>query len=339
MNNLQELKVIEVSKPTIEFNYQAVKAQIDQLTEQYRGLTIQEPDLPFTKDLLAYLNKLKKSVDDFRKETKKEISKPIATFEDQCKELVGSIDNVYADIKKQYDDFEDRRREERAKAVDELVAFARAESGLPDNYKGQIQMKSEYLNKTMTDNKIMKDLDEIIAMLSKEWELEKAKNAQIDMICELMTSNFELSIALDPAIYYHLDLETAREQIFNAGERQKAKQDEAIAKIAEQARIEAEQKANAEVEQKAQELAKKQVEEAQREIEQAHVETQQAKEETQQAYDTVATLAEQVADIIPEEDDDVYRERVLISMNVTEGQKRALLAYLKQIDVSYEIYN
>ena len=324
MNNLQELKVIEVTNPTIEFNYHAVKAQINELTEQYQGLVIQESDLQFTKDLLAYLNKLKKSVDDFRKDTKKEVSKPITEFEAQCKELVGSIDAVYGDIKKQYDQYEETRREEKAKMVNDMVKFAREQSELPPQYQLRINLKPEYLNKTMTEKKISDDLEKVIEELKSEWAIEKQRHEQIKTLCELESVKNGLTIPLDAESYKHLEFEQARIEIQEAAQRIRQQQEEAIRRLEEQARIKAEQEAQKEVERQAQELAKEQIE--------------QAREQAESAMNLVSEMAEQVSEIIPTEHNDISKERLILGLHVSEAQKKALFAYLKQVDITYEVY-
>lgn len=229
MNQLTTtLQVLETQKPVVSFNYDAMKTELEKLTNDWKGFVIQENDLPFTKDLLAYLNKLKKSVDDFRKDTKKELSEPITTFEGQCKELVGIIDNVYSDIKGQYDTFEEKRKQEKLKKVNDMISFARSESGLPEKYQLRIESKPEYLNKTMTENKILDDIQKQIDHLKKEYEIEKIHQDQINTLCEMITLKQELTVALDPKNFYYLPAEEAKTAIEAAAERQKQAEQDAI---------------------------------------------------------------------------------------------------------------
>ena len=108
-----EMMVTSRVEAQIDFNYEEAEQYLNGLLTNFHEWQIQEADLPFAKDTLAGLNKLTKSVEDFRKTTKKEMEKPIKAFEDKCKKLTGKISEVYDPLKLQYDGFEEKRRQEK----------------------------------------------------------------------------------------------------------------------------------------------------------------------------------------------------------------------------------
>ncbi len=341
MQNLTtNLEILRVEKPIVSFNYNAIKADILRVVGEWKGFVIKEDDLAFTKDLLADLNKKKKAIDDFRKTTKKELSEPIATFEDQCKELVGIIDDVYTDIKEQYDAFEERRREQKLQEVKELVEFARSDSGLPEKYQLQIEIKAEYLNKTYTIAKVGKDLEDVVARLQAEWLIEQQRLDQIKTLCELANAQYGLNIKLDPRNFEHLEINQAKIAINEAGQRAKDAQDEAIRKIEEKAKREAEEKARreaeAEVQRIAEELAKQQIAEAEARADQAEAEMLQAEQEKASALELVEEMAEQVSEFIPVESDEAYKQSLLMRVYGMEAELEALFRYMDHIGMTYE---
>lgn len=334
------LEVLRVERPIVEFNYQAMKTELEKVIGDWRGFIIQEDDLAFTKDLLADLNKKKKAIDDFRKNTKKELSEPIALFESQCKELVGIIDGVYGEIKEQYDTFEERRRAQKMQEVKELVEFARKDSGLPEKYQLQIEIKAEYLNKTYTIAKVGKDLEDVVARLKAEWLIEQQRLDQIKTLCELANAQYGLNIKLDPRNFEHLEIEQAKIAIDEAGQRAKEQQDEAIRRIEEKAKREAEEKARREAEEEAQriaeKLAKQQIAEAEARADQAEAERLQAEQEKASALELVEEMAEQVSEFIPVESDEAYKQSLLMRVYGTDAELEALFRYMDHIGMTYE---
>lgn len=337
MQNLTtNLEILRVEKPIVSFNYNAIKADILRVVGEWKGFVIKEDDLAFTKDLLADLNKKKKAIDDFRKTTKKELSEPIATFEDQCKELVGIIDDVYTDIKEQYDAFEERRREQKLQEVKELVEFARSDSGLPEKYQLQIEIKAEYLNKTYTIAKVGKDLEDVVARLQAEWLIEQQRLDQIKTLCELANAQYGLNIKLDPRNFEHLEINQAKIAINEAGQRAKDAQDEAIRKIEEKAKREAEEKTAKEAQRIAQEIAAEQIAEANKKAQEAQDRASQAEAEKEEAFELLQETAAQVEGFIPIEESVSVKKSVLIRVIASESELEALYKFMEHIGIVFQ---
>ncbi len=341
-NLVTNLEVLKVAKPIVEFNYQAMKAELERVVGEWQGFVIGEDDLGFAKGLMADLNKKKKAIDDFRKATKKELSEPIAEFEEQCKELVGIIENVRSGIEEQYESFEERRKQEKMLAVQEMIRTARDESGLPELYQLRIELKAQYLNKTMKEAEILKDIAAEVEKLQKEWQLEKALIEQIEMQCELVSAKLGLNIPLDPKNFTHIEaFITAKAEIEAAGERAKKAQDDAIKAIEDKARRDADAEAQRQIEEKAQEmaadLAKDQVEAANQRAQEAQDRAAQAEAEKAEAMELVGEMAEEISEIIPVETDGAGKESYLLRVYANEIEFEALMAYMARVGINCEI--
>lgn len=100
----------------IDFNFDALKSELDIKLDYYRSLVVTEDGIKSAKGDRASLNALKKAIDDRRKEVKKQCLAPYDAFEVKCKELTGMIDCASASIDEQVKAFEElEKAEKRAK--------------------------------------------------------------------------------------------------------------------------------------------------------------------------------------------------------------------------------
>ena len=112
---------LEKSLPKkIDFNYEAIKAELSEKLERYNSLVVTEDSISGAKKDKAALNKLKTALEDRRKEVKKDCLRPYEEFEQKIKELVGMIDAPVLAIDGQIKAFDEiKKAEKRA----EIQAF------------------------------------------------------------------------------------------------------------------------------------------------------------------------------------------------------------------------
>lgn len=118
MNNLDI--VVEQSLAVITTNFTDVKGNLARITEAYEGLTYTDDIMAEARADVATLRKIKKAIDDKRKEVKKAHAIPYEEFEKQCKELTGMIDSVIEPINWQIEDYTKRKQELKREKVKEL---------------------------------------------------------------------------------------------------------------------------------------------------------------------------------------------------------------------------
>ena len=118
-----ELRVNEVSIPErIEFNYEELKAELISKVSFYETLVYTDDQVKDAKTDRANLNKLKKALNDERIRREKEYMRPFNEFKAQVNEIISIIDKPLALIDEQVKEFEDKKKAEKQKAIEELFA-------------------------------------------------------------------------------------------------------------------------------------------------------------------------------------------------------------------------
>ena len=112
---MNELMIITRQAPGIVTfdNFEEIKAWLAERLEDYKSLAYTEDSLKIAKADKAELNRLKKALDERRKEIKKIYMEPYLAIETQIKELTAMIDEPLAEIKAFTDGMEAARKEEK----------------------------------------------------------------------------------------------------------------------------------------------------------------------------------------------------------------------------------
>ena len=80
--------------PVIQINFKEMKAALEETLTEYDGIVVTEQSLSTCKGKQRDLASLRVKIDNYRKDKKKELSRPIKAFEDQCKELISLIEKA-----------------------------------------------------------------------------------------------------------------------------------------------------------------------------------------------------------------------------------------------------
>lgn len=115
-----ELKILtpqEKFLEVVEFNYSELKSQLEINLNKYQGLVFTEETMQDGRDTRASLNKLKKALDDKRKEIKKECLKPYEEFEIKIKELICMVDKPVVAIDTQIKTYEETVKEAKKQEI------------------------------------------------------------------------------------------------------------------------------------------------------------------------------------------------------------------------------
>ena len=83
-----EVRILNEIKPVIEINFDHLKTTLTETLEKYNGIIVTEETLSGCKATQKELAGVRNKIDRYRIDKKKELSKPITAFENQCKELV-----------------------------------------------------------------------------------------------------------------------------------------------------------------------------------------------------------------------------------------------------------
>ena len=160
-----ELQVLQQSIPVVEFNKEDLRVFLEQQLEKYKNLVVTVDTEKDCKKAKAELGKLETAIETFRKDTKKQLSEPIAQFESDCKELVTLIREVKKPIDTQLKEIEEHRRAEKEAAIREEIEKIVIEYELDEKHSAQIDIKESWLNKTTSMSKITTEIKNLAETL------------------------------------------------------------------------------------------------------------------------------------------------------------------------------
>lgn len=170
MNNLQ-VETIKLEPAKIEFNHEQIEQELEENLKKYEGLTFTEESTKELRATLAELRKGKNAVDDYRKEIKKELTQPVKKFEDKCKDLNKRFDDVINPLKRQLDDFETKRKEEKAAEIKELITKIIEEFELIEPFSNDLIVEDDMLAKSRS----MKSIEDTLTFKATHLKTQQDK--------------------------------------------------------------------------------------------------------------------------------------------------------------------
>ena len=117
-----ETKLAEVMPKKIEFNYDPIKTELTEKLAYYRNLVVTEDSIKPAKSDRAWLNSLKKTLNDKKISVKKDYLVTYDVFEREIKELMAMIDEPISAIDSQLKAFEEQQKAEKQAKIEEFYA-------------------------------------------------------------------------------------------------------------------------------------------------------------------------------------------------------------------------
>src|SRR5690554_5888515 len=152
-----ELIILENKAGTIRFNKKEIMEDLKKQLKQYDNLVMKdESEVGEFKVIRANLNKVAKTIDDRRKEIKKEYSAPLVAFEKDIKECISLIDDVNSKIDAQVKEYEERKREEKEQLIEKFWEDMK----LPE-VKLNLVFNQRWLNTTFSEKNILEEMNQI----------------------------------------------------------------------------------------------------------------------------------------------------------------------------------
>ncbi|MGD9567562.1 MAG: DUF1351 domain-containing protein [Sedimentibacter sp.] len=183
-----EFKVEKEIVPVIKINFEELKEQLTNTLQDYKGLVVTEGNLSTCKAKQKELASTRVKIDNYRKEKKKELSKPIAMFEAQCKDLISLIEQAEEPIKLGIKVFDDEKRDMKRQQAIEISKEVAAEYGLNEKYAARLEILDKYCNLTAKSNEVKEDLITKVMTLKVEQDRE---NELIEIIKDTIESENE----------------------------------------------------------------------------------------------------------------------------------------------------
>lgn len=219
MNKLQ-IQVLETKPAEVKFNFEEISNHLNSVLKQYEGIVVTEDTVKDGKKVIAELRKGKKSLDDFRKKTKKELTAPVKAFEDKCKELSKKFDEVINPIVEQADQFEENRKAEKKIEVGKVIKIVCELKHIDD-----LPLDEKYLNKSMTLKAIKEDLISVANQMLLEKANHKKNVALIEGRIDLANAKYGVTMVKEPyvSILEYENIDTILNKILEDGEKLKNK--------------------------------------------------------------------------------------------------------------------
>ncbi len=159
--------------PVIAINFEEMKKALSDTMDQYKGIIVTEDSLSACKAEQKQLASIRTKIDNYRKEKKKEMSKPITAFEDQCKELMSLVADAENPIKEGIKKFDDKRREEKRQKALELIQESIKAHELNEKYASKLTVLDKYTNLTASVKSIKEDIEQRAFYLVEEQAKEE----------------------------------------------------------------------------------------------------------------------------------------------------------------------
>lgn len=199
-----EVKVFETKPAVVNFNYQEISNHLDSVLEKYKGLVFTESTVAECKKTIAELRKGQKSLDEFRKATKKQLTESVTAFENQCKILYGKFDEVIKPLGEQSEQFELDRREKKRIEIQGIVDVLIRELSLTEKYASQLTIPEEYLNKGKSTKAIKTEMSMVANTLKIKQDKESQDINLIKTKVGLANAEYRLTNRLTAESYLRL---------------------------------------------------------------------------------------------------------------------------------------
>lgn len=251
---MEELKIIALPQlGSIQFNSEELRNALSVQMETYKSLPVSAENKAERKKDIATLRKLKKAIDDRRKEVKSIWLKPYDEFEHKVKEIMGLIDEPIFLIDDQVKELEDQeRRQKKAEIIDYFTTAAEA-------YAEWLTLEQIYderwENASVSMKKVREDMDqklnEIKAALA-------ALSMSISDVKEEAMERYKVDLNLTAALAYINQYEAQRARIQQAEDARRQEEQEQMLER-ERQRIREEERKRAQEEQAIRQEAQKEV--------------------------------------------------------------------------------
>ena len=182
MNNLINTEIKVETKNEIKFiNFEEVKENLASRIKIYENLQVEFENLKECKTVGIKLRKLKKAIDEKRKEIKKEFSSTFNQFDGDCKKLSLMVTMVEERIMEGIKVFDDAEIDEKRKEIKKVMLT------LDKEYNFELtDYDSKYLNKTYTLKQIQEDLKSVYDEEKMTLETESIKRKMFNEMFEKM---------------------------------------------------------------------------------------------------------------------------------------------------------
>jgi len=170
-----DIEIKQEILPVIQINFDEVKAALSTTMKKYQGIIVTEDTLSLCKLDQKELAGIRIKIDNYRKEKKNEMSKPIAAFEDQCKELIKLVEQAEKPIKEGISVFDNMKKAEKKVAAEKIIDDVATDLELRPKFRAKFAVIDKYMNLTATEKAVREDVEQRGVFFKAEQDREDAE--------------------------------------------------------------------------------------------------------------------------------------------------------------------
>ena len=160
-----ELKINDYQLPQpIEFNYEEIKAWVQEQTEAYKGMIYDDTQISQAKSDRANLRRTSKLLNDRRISLEKEYMQPFFEFKEKINDLIKLIDEPANLIDQRIKEFEEQKRDEKREQIGEMFDGIEQK---PDWLKLEQIWNPKWLNATTSMKSISREISGSIEAITE----------------------------------------------------------------------------------------------------------------------------------------------------------------------------
>ena len=163
---------VDATLPVIKTNFGEIRKNLGKHLLKYKNLVVTEETLSLCKAKQKELAGLRTRVDAYRKDKKRELSKPIDAFEAECREIEALIGDVEKPLKEGIAVFDDVKRNGNRETALRLMKEIADGTGLTERYAARLTVPDRCRNTTAKEREIRSDITAEAMTLKVEQDRE-----------------------------------------------------------------------------------------------------------------------------------------------------------------------
>lgn len=219
MNNIEV--IVNQQPGEIQLNYEDIKMMLQEKLEVYKGAVVTEDGKTIAKKEVAYLRKLKKEIDDRRKEVKKTWNEPYDAFASKVSALLAMIDEPILLIDRQVKAFDEKQKEEKREKIRELYgqSIGELEAYLP----WEKMYQHSWENVSVSMKKVSEEMQAKIDAVKRD--IETIQSMQSEAVPEALEI-YRKSLEVTSAIQHINRYEQQKKEILEREQKRKTEEEE-----------------------------------------------------------------------------------------------------------------
>jgi len=179
-----EVTAVPASPLVFNTNFSEVRKELKKL-EKYKDIVVTDDNFESCKLIQKNCVSLRTLLENRKKETVKTyIELPKDTIVAQFNDLMRVVASVEDTLKRQFDVYDEQRKEELTKIIGVYIDMEQKEFSLPPNYLSRVEIKKGYFNKTQKESDTRSDIKEQFKALKAELDTYNLDCTAIRDLCK-----------------------------------------------------------------------------------------------------------------------------------------------------------